>query len=99
MRKVGNLERREVQSIFGESLDIEVRKRRCPEWSSSIWFGSRIQKEDKELRGRSRGVGVEGEVKERDNKSKLASDDSALKFHGHSHLMLISLHPEGRDGK
>lgn len=40
-----------------------------------------------------------GEVKERDNKSKLASDDSALKFHGRSHLMLISLHPEGRDGK
>lgn len=42
---------------------------------------------------------MEGEVRERDNKSKLASDDSALKFHGRSHLTLISLHPEGRDGK
>lgn len=39
------------------------------------------------------------EVTERDKKSKLASDDSALKFHGSSHLILISLHPEGREGK
>lgn len=83
MRKGGSLERLRIQlTIFSELGDIEMRKREVSKMIPENLVRIRNSEGDKEFRGKSRGVGVEGGSKRRDNESKLACDDSALKFCG-----------------